>query len=623
MPYGYTGKILRVDLGSGKIGVETPDEKFYRTYFGGRALIAYYLLKEVPAGADPLGPDNKLIFAAGPLTGAPFAGSGRNSVGARSPLTGAYGDGEAGGFFGAELKRAGWDAVIVEGVSAKPVYLWIKDEHVEIRDAAGIWGKPTLEAQDIIREELGDKNIRTAQCGIAGENLVRYAAVCNDLKHFAGRSGMGAVMGSKKLRAIAVRGSKPVEVADAEALREQSKWMTENFMELAGDLRDVGTAGTVMNLQASSGLPTRNFNEGQFEGAEKISGQTMRDTILVGRESCFACPIRCKRVVAVEEPYKVDPRYGGPEYETIGSLGSVCGIDDLAAIAKGNEICGATSLDTISAGMTVAFAMECYENGLLTKEDTGGIDLKFGNGEAMVEVLEKIARREGIGDLLAEGVMRAAGKIGRGAEKYAVHVKGQEVPMHEPRLKFSLGIGYAVSPTGADHCHNAHDTLYVKAGGAIDDLSSLGILSPLPADDLSGEKVRLMAYVTLFRHYANCALYCQFVPWGLSRMEQITRAVTGWNTSLFEIMKVAERAVTMTRVFNLLNGFDETHDRLPEKFFRPFTSGPLKGLEIGKEQFHKAKALYYGMMGWDQKGVPTRAKLEDLSLGWIQDMLGR
>jgi aldehyde:ferredoxin oxidoreductase len=621
LPYGYTGKILRVDLGSGKIGVETPDEKFYRTYFGGRALIAYYLLKEVPAGADPLGPDNKLIFAAGPLTGAPFAGSGRNSVGARSPLTGAYGDGEAGGFFGAELKRAGWDAVIVEGVSAKPVYLWIKDEHVEIRDAAEIWGKPTLEAQDIIREELGDKNIRTAQCGIAGENLVRYAAVCNDLKHFAGRSGMGAVMGSKKLRAIAVRGSKPVEVADAEALREQSKWMTENFMELAGDLRDVGTAGTVMNLQASSGLPTRNFNEGQFEGAEKISGQTMRDTILVGRESCFACPIRCKRVVAVEEPYKVDPRYGGPEYETIGSLGSVCGIDDLAAIAKGNEICGATSLDTISAGMTVAFAMECYENGLLTKEDTGGIDLKFGNGEAMVEVLEKIARREGIGDLLAEGVMRAAGKIGRGAEKYAVHVKGQEVPMHEPRLKTGLGVGYAVSPTGADHMHNIHDTAYTKEGRALQELAVLGILSPVPAADLSADKVRLMTYKTIWQHYSNCALYCMFVPWGVERAVAVTRAITGWNTSTFELMKVAERAVNLTRVFNLANGFSAEHDTLHEKFFEPFASGPLAGFEIKRDVFSDAVVLHYGMMGWDEQGVPQESKLEELGIGWAKQYL--
>jgi aldehyde:ferredoxin oxidoreductase len=620
MPYGYNGKILRVNLSTGSITVETPDEKFYRTYFGGRALIAYYLLKELKDGIDPLGPENKFIVATGPLTGAPYAGAGRNSVGAKSPLTGAYGDAEGGGFFGAELKRAGWDAIIVEGQSEKPVYLWIKDDKVEIRDASNIWGKTTAEAQEIVRNELGDATIRTTQCGIGGERLVRYAAVCNDLKHFAGRTGIGAVMGSKKLRMIAVKGSRPVPVADQPALSALAKSMVEHYMEDAGGLYDKGTANVLMSLQVTSGLPTRNFNEGQFEGAEKISGETLRDTLLVARESCFACPIRCKRVVKVDEPYTVDPIYGGPEYETLGSLGSVCGIDDLKAISKGHELCGAYSLDTISAGMTIAFAMECFENGILTKEDTGGIDLRFGNAGAMLQMIEKIAHREGIGDLLAEGSRRAAEKIGRGAERFLVEVKGMEAPMHEPRLKAGLGIGYAVSPTGADHMHNIHDTGYEKEGG-ISNLKSLGILSPLSAQDLSDEKVRMMTYVTLWSHFQDCGEYCMFVPWKTEQVVELTRAITGWNVSLFELMKVAERAVTLTRIFNLRQGLTDKDDYLPEKMFKPFVAGPLAGLQIGRERFEEAKRLHYGMLGWNERGVPTKPKLVELGIGWAQNLV--
>ncbi len=616
MPYGYNGKILRVDLSKETISIETPPESFYRTYFGGRALCAYYLLREVPPGTDPLGPGNKLIFAPGVLTGAPFAGSGRNSVGAKSPLTGGYGDGEGGGYFGAEMKRAGWDAIIVEGKASRPVYLWIKDDAVEIRDAAQIWGKTTGEAQDIIRNELGDAGIRTSQCGIAGENLVRYTAVCNDLKHFAGRTGMGAVMGSKNLRAVAVRGSRPVEVADPEAVRGYGKWLMDNFDDLVGDLHENGTSGGVPDLQESSGLPTRNFREGQFEGAEKISGQTMRDTILIGRENCFACPVRCKRVVKVDEPYTVDPLYGGPEYETIGSLGSVCGIDDLKAIAKGHELCGKYSLDTISTGVTIAFAMECFENGIIGPKDTGGIDLRFGNAAAMLAMIEKIAHREGIGDVLAEGSARAAEKFGPEARKYAIHVKGQEVPMHEPRLKTALGLGYAVSPTGADHMHNIHDTGYAKEGKSIRRMRTLGVLSPLPEADLSGAKVRMMTYKTVYEHFINCAVWCTFVPWNFEEGLGMVRAVTGWNSSLFELMKVGERAVTLTRIFNLAHGFSVKDDYLTERFFEPFKTGPLAGHQIDRANFEKARKLHFGMLGWSEDGVPTEAKLEELGIGW-------
>ncbi|MGE5559956.1 MAG: aldehyde ferredoxin oxidoreductase family protein [Chloroflexota bacterium] len=606
---------MRVNLTRGEVTVEHPEEQFYRTYLGGRGLIAYYLLKEVPAGADPLGPDNKVIFAAGPVTGAPIAGSGRNSVGAKSPLTGFYGDGEGGGFFGAELKRAGFDAVIVEGMSASPVYLWLHDGEYELRDASHLWGKETLAVERAIKDELGDQHIRVAQIGVAGERLVRYANVVNDLTHFCGRGGIGAVLGAKKLKAIAVRGTKALPLADKDALAALARYQIDNFEQLSAGFKDTGTAGGVISLNAGGGLPTRNFSEGSFEGAERISGQTMRDTILVDRDNCFACPIFCKRVVKVDQPYQVDPVYGGPEYETIGSLGSSCGIDDLPAIAKGNELCNKYGLDTISTGVTIAFAMEAFEKGLITAADSGGIELKFGNAQAMLAMIELIARREGFGRLLGEGSLRAARAIGKGAEEFAIQVKGQEVPMHEPRMKFGLGVGYAVSPTGADHCHNIHDTGLAKETG-IKDLAPFGIISPVPVRDLGPEKVRMLTYISNWRHMANCGVYCYFVPWGPNQVAEMFRAVTGWNTSVMELMKVGERAVTLCRLFNLREGLTDEDDKLTPRFTRAFRNGPLEGVFVPEEQVEKAKRLYYGMMGWSEQGVPTEAKLGELGISW-------
>ncbi len=613
MPNGYNDKILRVNLTSGNIGTESPDESFYRTHMGGEGLIAYYLLKELEPGIDPLGPQNKLIFAPGVLTGVPLAGTGRNSVGGKSPLTGGFGTADGGGFWGAELKRAGYDAIIVEGKADHPVYLWLTEDGAELRDARHLWGKTTAQAQQAIQEELGDKFIRVAQIGPGGEKLVRYACVINDLKHAAGRTGMGAVMGSKNLKAVAVRGKKPVSLADPEKVQALGKWMAENVMKLAGGMYDSGTAGGVMALNAGGGLPTRNFSAGTFAGAEKISGQTMRDTILIKRENCFACPVNCKRVVKVDEPYQVDPIYGGPEYETIGAFGSTCGIDDLKAIAKANEICNACSIDTISTGVTIAFAMECFERGLLTLDDTGGIDLRFGNAAAMLQVLDLITKREGIGDILAEGSLRAAAKIGKGAEKYAIQVKGQEVPMHEPRMKHALGLGYAVSPTGADHCHNLHDTGYTKSTG---DMKAFGVLHPLPASDLSLDKVRLFMYKTHMSHWNNCGVMCNFVPWNTVQLEEIVRAVTGWNTTAWELAKVGERAATLARLFNLREGFTAADDNLTPRFLEPFAEGPLQGVAVNAAALEAARQGYYAMMGWDEQGVPTRAKLYELGVGW-------
>ncbi len=619
---GYQGKILRVDLTDRRTWVEEKDEDFYRTYWGGRGIIAYYLLNEVPVGADPLGPENLLVFAAGPITGLPLAGSGRNSVGGKSPLTGGYGDAEGGGFFGAEMKRAGFDAIVVKGKADKPVYLYIRDGKAEIRDASHLWGKTTGEVEDLIKEEVGDRNVRVTQCGLAGEKMVRYACVVNDLTHFCGRTGMGAVMGSKNLRAVAARGTKPVPSADPETIRNLAKWMVENAPTLAGGMTDLGTTGIVTGNNTAGGLPTRNFMEGQFEGAEKITGTTMRDTVLIGRETCFACPVRCKRVVQAEQPWKVDPKYGGPEYESLGSLGSVLGIDDLVAVIKLNEMCAAYGLDSISTGVTLGFAMECFERGLITKEDTGGLELRFGNAAAAIEAVAVLAERKGFGDLLALGTREMANRIGKGSIEFAMQVRGQEIPMHEPRMKPALGVGYALSPTGADHCHNFHDTAFAKAGASVQDLKSLGVVGgPFDIYDLSPNKINAALTVTNLRTWGNMAVICQFVPWSQVQKEQIARAATGWTTTWAEMLAAAERANVMARVFNLREGMDVSDEVLPKRFFQPFTSGPLAGKASDPEDWERAKKTAYALSGFDENGVPTAERLMKLGISWASSHL--
>jgi len=600
------------------LATEEFPENFYRQYFGGEGFVGYFLLKEVPRGADPLGPDNKLIFAAGPLTGVPAGGCGRHSVGGKSPLTGAFGEAEAGGYWGAELKMAGFDAIIVEGKAAKPVYLFIRDGEASLKDARHLWGMKALECQNAIRQELGDPDIKVAQIGPAGENLVRFASVMNDLDAAAGRTGMGAVMGSKNLKAVACRGHQHLSLADPQGFKDIARWIRDNVPLSIKAMRDYGTARMVRILDKDGGLPTRNFQVGNLDGAEKITGQTMTDTILVKRRACFACPVQCKREVKVDEPFIVDPRYGGPEYETVAALGSNCGIDDLKAIAKGNELANAYGLDTISCGMAISFAMECFENGLIKQKDSGGLDLRFGNASVMVQLVEQIALRQGLGDLLAEGVARAAKKIGPGAEEFALHIKGQELPMHEPRFKQGMGVGYAISPMGADHCHNIHDTAYNDVTQMSEEIKALGILEPMPIDDLSAAKIQLLTYYSNWIHFLNCAVCCYFVMSlglvGFERTAQLASAVTGWNTTVFEIMKVGERVANLARVFNLREGFTAEDDSMPRRFFTPHPSGPLKAA-LDPGAFQKAKELYYDMMGWPN-GVPSSGKLGELGIEW-------
>jgi aldehyde:ferredoxin oxidoreductase len=632
MPYGYTGKILRIDLNSKKVTIDTNDEVWYRTYWGGAAMAAWYMLKEMEAGIDPLGPDNMLLFMNSPIVGAPLPGLSRMVVCAKSPLTGGFGESQAGGFWAPELKKAGWDGLIITGKADSPMYLMIKDDQIEFKDAGHLWGLETAEAQTKIREENGDDRIRVAQIGPSGEKMVRFSSIVNDLNHVAGRTGLGAVMGSKNLRAIAVRGTQDIQIKDPEVVKEKAKWFAQNFMDnpQGRDLHLIGTSVFVAPQNELGILPTKNFCDGSFEGADSISGETMTETILKKREGCYACPVRCKRVVAIEEgPYKVDPTYGGPEYETLGALGCYLQISDLAAVAKGAEMCNKYGLDTISTGGVLAFAMECYEKGILTKEDTDGIEMTWGNGAALVEMIEKINKREGFGDILAEGSMRAAKKIGKGAEKYAIHVKGQEVPAHEPRGKGMLGITYSVSELGAEHTRVEHDTDFDFTAPEIwlEQAKSLGLLRRLPTETIDEDKVRMYYY--LQHHFSmldvlGCCLFT-FAPvrtFTMADLVDMTSAITGWETSLWELMKAGERRWNMARAFNIREGFTKDDDWLPERLFEPLQTGALKGKGIIKSELREAIDLYYQMCNWTEDAVPTKAKLVELDLKWISDKMG-
>jgi len=623
MSKGYNRKILRIDLTDKKIEVEEPDDFIYRNYLGGAGLSAYYILRELPKGIDPLSPDNMLVIMCSVITGAPIPGASRFTVAGKSPLTNAYGESEAGGWWGPELKQAGYDGIIIKGKSPKPVYIWINDGEVEIKDATKLWGMFTGDSQSAIKEELGDDKVRVLQIGPGGEKLVRYACITNNLKHFNGRTGMGAVMGSKNLKAIAVKGTKKIDMADEESAKNVLKWLKENYVYRPHDMHDEGTARLVPALSEGGILPTRNFRDGAFEKAIDISGTRMKETILVKRGTCYACSVACKREVEVNDgKYVATKEYGGPEYETVASLGSLCGVGDLNAIAMGNEICNKYTIDTISTGVAIAFAMECYENGILTKDDTNGIDLRFGNASAMVKMTEMIGKREGLGDILAEGVMRASKKIGKGSEKYALHVKGQELPMHEPRGKRSLVYAYSLSPTGADHMEAPHDVFFELANAENHALSPLGLTESVDTLDMGPKKIKAFIYAKQLDDFYNSIGMCDFVgapigPFSISKIVEYIRAVTGWDTSLWELLKVGERANNMMRVFNNREGFTKDDDTLPQRIFEELENGALKGEKIDKAMFEEMRALYYQMQGWDENGHPTKAKLAELGLEWL------
>ena len=606
--FGYNGKIARIDLSTRRHSVEKRSEDYYRRYLGGRGIIIHTLLTEVPPGIDPLGPDNNLVFALGPLTGSPLPGSGRNSVGAKSPLTDGFGEAEAGGFWGAELKRAEYDAIIVEGESSVPVYLWINHGEIEIREAGHLWGLEIADADAAIKKELGSEKIRTALIGPGGEKLIRYACIANDITHVAGRTGLGAVMGSKKLKAIAVRGETPPEAADPQKVMELVRWMGKNFKEKASGHHLIGTGSTMMQYASSGNLPIRNFKGGEFPGVERITPQKMFEKGYVKKmDGCYACPIRCKRVVSLEQPWKVDIRYGGPEYETLGALGSNCGVDNVEALMKANEICARHGIDTISTGGSISFAMECYEKGILTQKETDGLELTFGNARAMVEMVERIALRKGLGDILAEGTKRASERIGRGSSEYAIQVKGVELPMHEPRYKQGMGLHYSVHAAGADHCSGTQDDLVQK---------NQVRWETLPPTELSQRKAQMLYEEGLWRQVGNYIGMCIFAPWSRQQIAEAVEAVTGWPTGSRSLADAVDRGMTLARIFNLREGISRSDDTLPRRFFGSPTEGPLKEIAVDSVKLETAQRDYYQLLGWNEAGVPTHERLVELDIEW-------
>jgi len=621
MPYGYNGRILHVDLTKAQWHVEEPDEIWYRTYVGGSSLASYYLLNQIGPGTDPLSEENVLVFAVSVLTGAPISGFSRYTVAAKSPLTQGFGEAEAGGYWGPELKFAGFDAIVIRGRSPKPVYLWIRDGEVGIRDAGFLWGRDNWETLQQICEAHDDKKIRVASIGPAGERLIPFANVQNDLEHFNGRTGMGAVMGSKKLKAIAVRGTRKPEMADPEKVKEVARWHNARIKTHPPNvgLTKFGTTGLVKALNLSGILPTRNFSSGVFKGADKIDADAYKE-IHHSAGTCYACSVRCKRRVQSDDAtYPLDARFGGPEYETLGALGSLIENDNLLSIARGNQLCNLMGLDTISTGGVIAFAMECFENGILTEKDTGGRALRFGDGDAMLWLIEEIVNRRGIGQVLSKGVRRAAEEIGRGAERFAFHIKGQEIPLHDPRGKTGVSMGFALSPTGADHLESPHDTSFNMQ---VASLMPVGLLEPIDPLVLNDAKVRFFSLGQKIWGLNNCYGICNFcsVPVGamtFSRLVDAVRAVTGWDTSVYEILKGSERSNVMARVFNNREGFGPEDDRVFRRLHEALPGGPLKGRKIDPDALKGAIALYYEMSGWDPEGRPTRSKLLELNLEWL------
>jgi len=647
MSYGYQGKILHIDLTNGTFEVEEPGDEFYRKYLGGSALNTYYLLKMVPAGVDPLGPENVLVVSVGVTTGASIAGQSRVMIAAKSPLTGLAGDSQAGGYFPAEMKFSGFDAFVFTGRSPHPVYLWVNDGSYELRDASHLWGKITGDVEDLIRQDLNDDQVKIAQIGPAGENLVKFACVVNHCSRVNGRTGMGAVMGSKNLKAIVVRGKKGKQnfkVAHPEEFKKLAKEgnarLKKSFLKVLGKF---GTSLGTSNQSITGQLPSYNYQSGFFPNAEQISGEALYNNFLrgakegkqdtLGRETCYACPIRCKRVVEITEgEIKVDPRYGGPEYETLGMIGSNCGIDNLAAIAKASELCNKYGMDTISCGVTISFAMECFEKGILKAEDFDGLELKFGHVPSYLKVIELIANREGIGDLLADGSVRAAEKIGKGSEKFAVAANKQELPAHEPRVKVSLGVSYATNPYGACHMATGHDPQYEFIGDESSanephpvspGLQMLGLTKPTPPRSLGSEKIRFMRITQDFASAIDSIGYCAFVAGTMGglfnpdEMPKIINYVTGWDMTLDEFVQVGERKVNMMRLFNERDGYDKSKDQLPDRMFEPMKGGVSDGFKLDKSEWEAAKVELYLQRGWNvTTGNPSKEIISELGLDW-------
>ena len=608
---GYIGKILRVDLTTGTMAVESLPENKARAYLGGSGLGARILYDETSPATDPLGPENVLIVATGPLTGTSAPTSGRHEIIARSPLTGIYGESDCGGTFGAELKAAGFDAVVVTGAAAEPVYLAIFNGEAKLRPAAHLWGQDTYATDEALRKEL-DPRGAAISIGPAGEKLALIASIMNDGREgrAAGRAGLGAVMGSKKLKGIVARGTQDVPVFNPEAMKESIRTVASDIMGGTKGFQTNGTANGLVGFEQIGDLPIKNWRQGSWaEPALNISGQRMTETILTRRYFCKSCIIGCGRRVKIDRGLSAGMEIGGPEYETLAALGAMCLIDDLQAVAEANDLCNRLGLDTISTGATIAFAMECYERGLISQKDTDGVELTWGNAEAMLEMVRRMGQREGFGRLLSEGSRRAAEAIGGDAPRYAIHTKGLELPMHDPRAYNSAAVGYATSNRGACHLQALSHAFEGRIG-----FPEFGYPGPLDrfASEGKGVMVARMQHVMCLLDSLKLCKFTLFGKLSIANMVDWLNWTTGWDTTFDELVTTGERIFNLKRVYNVRLGVDRAADTVPQRILTEERGEG--GAAHNLPPLDSMLDEYYRYRGWDENGRPTPQKLAELGL---------
>ena len=603
---GVFGRYLWVDLSSGKIEEKEIPERWYELFLGGRGIAARLFLEYVRPGTDPFSPENTLIFATGPFQGTGLAGAGRHVVMAISPKTRSIADSYVGGFLGHELGRSGYDGIFITGKAAEPVYLLLYEGKAELREARDLWGKFTAEVEAELRSR--HSGVRVAAIGPAGEKLVSQACIIHDRNRAAGRPGLGAVMGSKLLKAIAVKGYTEKPLAHPEKFAKARAEFAQDLLSDEGTVRfgEYGTARGVTWLSEMGILPTKNFQEGVFDFASEIGGEKLKETILVDRDTCAGCPIRCKRVVKTEFlGQEVLPDYGGPEYETLAALGSLCLVSDLRAIALANQLCNAYGVDTISMGVAIATLMEASEKGLISER------VPWGDGKAVVEWVERISRREGLGDEIAQGLEAWAKKIGA---DFVMTIKGVEVPMHEPRGKVGLGLSYAITPRGANHMEGLHDTMLEQDSPT----PELGVVSRYDRFSLEGKAQLVVLYENL-RSFVNSLVMCAFTTretgprYNFPKIRELLAYATGLEIGPEEMLQIGARNFSLMRLYSGLCGYTKAEDRLPQRFHEPLPRGASGGRPIDPELFRKEIEAYYRLRGWDERG-PTRETLERLGL---------
>jgi aldehyde:ferredoxin oxidoreductase len=609
--FGYHQKLLRVDLTKRKIEIADLKEKAIRKYVGGLGIGAKILYEETGPKTDPLSPDNILLAMTGPYSATGVPSSSRHHMVARSPLTGLFGESNVGGSWAVHCKRAGFDGVVVKGKADGPVYLWIQNGKAEIRDARPIWGKDSYESADWLKKETA-KEATAAVIGPAGERMAKIASVphVGQIVRMAARTGLGAVMGSKHLKAMVVFGDGPIPIAKPEELKAHIQKLMPHIRGATEAFGKFGTSGGIENYEKIGNFPLKNWKQGRWAGAKKISGPTMHDTILSGRKACLNCPIACGRHIKVMEGPYAPMDCEGPEYETIGTLGGLCLVDDLTAISKANELCNRYGLDTISTGGIVAFAMEAYERGILTKKDTDGVELTWGNGQAMVDIVQKMGRGEGIGRLMTEGSKIMAETLGKNAIEFAIQVKGLEPSAHDPRRFFSQALSYATAARGA--CHNASWSHPYELALV---MPEIGIPEPQEAYQIEG-KAEFTAKMQDLMCINDALILCRFTQVG--RAVNVTNQVdwlnliTDWGIDISEYMKVGERLFNLKRMYNVRLGVSRKDDVLPPRFLTLNRTG--EGLTNQLPPLGRLLSDYYGHRKWSEEGIPTQEKIAELGL---------